>query len=466
MGGVGDLPAGTSSASVARLRASFESGVTRPLAWRREQLRALLQLLSDGEQELLDALAADLGKPATEGLLTDVRFTAAEVKVLLDGLDRWAAPQVVRVPLVQRPGRARVLREPLGVVLVIAPWNYPVALSLAPMAAAIAAGNCVLGKPSEMAPATAAALAGLVRRHLDEGAATVLRGGVPETQELLAQRFDHIFYTGNGRVARVVMAAAARDLTPVTLELGGKSPAVVDRGADIEVAARRITWGKFLNAGQTCVAPDYVLAHRDVRDRLVAGITSSIHRFYGPDPQASPDYGRIVNDAHWRRLTALLGAGGARLATGGQADRATRYLAPTVLVDVDPASDVMAEEIFGPILPVLTVEDLDEATDFIRRRPKPLALYVFAASPGRIQEVVDHTSSGGVCVNGTVQHLAVPGLPFGGVGESGSGAYHGRYGFETFSHRRAVLARRPRPDLPFAYPPYTPLRRWILRRAL
>lgn len=455
---------------VARLRATFDAGVTRPLGWRREQLQALRGLLVADKAELLAALAADLGKPAIEGLMTDLSFVRAEVDVLLAGLDEWSRPERVRVPLVQRPARAQVVREPLGVALVIAPWNYPVHLLLAPMAAALAAGNCVAGKPSEIAPATAAALGRLVPRHLDQRAVAIVEGGVPEARSLLAERFDHIFYTGNGRVGREVMEAAARHLTPVTLELGGKSPALVDRDADLAVAARRIAWGKFINAGQTCVAPDYVLVHRAVEDQLVDGIARAVRRFYGDDPASSPDYARIVSDRHFRRLTGLLegsGAGSrASVAVGGQADPATRYLAPTVLRDVGAGDPVMEEEVFGPILPVLAVQDMDEAAAFVRARPKPLALYVFSGSEATALKVVEGTSSGGVCVNGTVLHLAVHGLPFGGVGESGMGAYHGRHGFETFSHRRAVLTKPTRPDLPLAYPPYTRLRQWLLRRAL
>jgi aldehyde dehydrogenase (NAD+) len=454
------------AATVARLREAFDAGRTLPASWRREQLEGLKALLKEQEHELLEALRADLGKPATEALVTDLSFVRVEAEVALRELGQWMRPERVPVPMVQRPGRARILRQPLGVVLVIAPWNYPVNLLLAPVVGALAAGNCVVAKPSELAPVTSAALARLVPRYLDPEAVAVVEGGAEEAQALLAQRFDHIFYTGSARVARVVMEAAACHLTPVTLELGGKSPALVDAGADLEVAARRIAWGKLMNAGQTCVAPDYVLVHREGRDRLVEALGRAIHRFYGKDPAQSPDYARIVNDRHWLRLHHLLESTGARVALGGAGDRQTRYLSPTVLTDVSPDDPVMEEEIFGPILPLVEVKDLDQAASFVASRPSPLALYIFSGSDAGVERVLERTSSGGVCVNGTVLHLAVPGLPFGGVGESGIGAYHGRSGFETFSHRRSVLAKPGWPDPPLAYPPYSRLRSWILRRAL
>jgi aldehyde dehydrogenase (NAD+) len=363
-----------------------------------------------------------------------------------------------------RPGRASIVSEPLGVTLVIAPWNYPVHLLLAPMVAALAAGNCVVGKPSEVTPHVSAALARLVPRYLDSRAVAIVEGGVEETTALLDQRWDHVFYTGNGRVGRVVMAAAARHLTPVTLVLGGKSPAIVDRSADVRVAARRIAWGKFVNAGQTCVAPDHVLVHRDVESRLLDELVRAVRDFYGDDPSSSADYGRVVDDRHWRRLRALLDAGGySSVVCGGDGDEATRYLAPTILAGVDRDAAVMGEEIFGPILPVLAVDDVEDAIGVVRSGDKPLALYVFG-DDAVAERVLESTSSGGACVNATLLHLAVPDLPFGGVGESGSGAYHGRTGFDTFSHRKSVLQRRTRPDPSVMYPPYTRLKDRLLRR--
>lgn len=452
--------------TVRTLRTTFESGLTHDLEWRREELRALKRLLSEGEEDLLDALRADLGKPVVESQLTELAFVRAEIDVMLRNLGRWARPERVGVPLVQQPGRAEILREPLGVALVVAPWNYPVHLLLLPIAAAVAAGNCVVGKPSELAPATSAAVARLAKRHLDTRAVAIVEGGADEVRALLDERFDTIFFTGSARVARSVMAAAARHLTPVTLELGGKSPAIVDASADIGVAARRIAWGKFLNAGQSCVAPDYVLVHERVHDRFVDALCDAVRSFYGDDPRASADYARIVNDAHFDRLAGMLSATTGRVTLGGQSDRAERYVAPTVLTGVELDDPVMELEIFGPVLPVVPVGDVDEALRIVRSGEKPLALYVFARSEEVVDQVVGSTSSGGVGVNCAVVQLAVPGLPFGGVGESGMGAYHGRTGFETFSHRRAVLTKPTRPDPPVQYPPFTTTKAWILKKML
>jgi len=451
---------------VTALRGAFDGGLTRPLAWRKEQLGALKRLLVEGETELLDAMAADLGKPAVEGRLTDLAFVAAEIDVMLRHLDAWARPERVGVPLVQQPGHASIVREPLGVALVIAPWNYPVQLLLVPMAAAIAAGNCVVGKPSELAPATSAALARLARVHLDTRAVVLVEGGPDETQALLEQRFDTIFYTGNGRVGRIVMEAAARHLTPVTLELGGKSPVLVDADADLDVAARRIAWGKFLNAGQTCVAPDYVLVHEQVAAPFVDALVRTVRTFYGDDPKSSPDYARIVDDRHFERLTGLLAATSGTVVHGGDQDKAERYLAPTVVTGVGPDDPLMDDEIFGPLLPVVSVASIDEAIAQVSSRDKPLALYVFSSSKTTVDRVLAGTSSGSVGVNLTVQQVAVPDLPFGGVGGSGMGAYHGRQGFETFSHRKAVLSKPTRLDPPVLYPPYTKLKEWVLKKIL
>ena len=448
------------------LRATYADGTTRPLGWRVEQLKGLLRLLEEGEDELLAALAADLGKPRLEGWSSDLAVTAAEVRYTLAHLKRWARPQRVRLPLLAFPGRGSIHPEPLGVALVIAPWNYPVQLLLAPMAAAISAGNCVVGKPSEVAPATSAALARLVPRYLDPAAVAIVEGGVPETTALLDQRWDHILYTGNGIVGRAVARAAAEHLTPVTLELGGKSPAVVDADADLDVTARRLAWGKWLNAGQTCVGVDHVLVHEAVADELTERIVAATTEFYGPDPEASADYARIVNDRHFERLSALVDDGGHRVIHGGQRDAATRYLAPTVVSGVEEGAAVMAEEIFGPILPILPVADVDEAIARINRHDKPLVLYAFSRSSATAARIVERTSSGAVCLNGTILQFCVPSLPFGGVGASGYGSYHGRAGFDTFSHRKAVLAKAVHPDLKVGYPPTTPLKERVLRRLL
>ena len=451
---------------VAAARRAFDDGVTKPREWRVAQLRALRSLLVDHEDELAEALHADLGKSATEAWVTETGFVVREIDHTLRHLRSWTAPRRVPVPLALAPGRAKVVREPLGVVLVIAPWNYPVQLCLAPLVGALAAGNAVVLKPSEVAPATSRVLARLLPLKLDAAAVHVVEGAVPETTALLAERFDHIFYTGNGVVGRVVLEAAARHLTPVTLELGGKSPAYVADDADLEVTARRLVWGKFTNAGQTCVAPDYVLASRSTLDALKPLLRQAIREAFGDDPSASADYGRIVNARHFERLTALVDP--ARVVAGGRSDASTRYLEPT-LVEVDDADDprelVMRDEIFGPVLPLVAVDGLDAAIDVVNRRDKPLALYVFTGSDEVRQRFVRDTSSGALGFNIPLAHLAVPGLPFGGVGPSGMGAYHGERSVAVFSHDKAVLTLPTRPDTTvWVRPPFTSLKEQVIAR--
>lgn len=390
---------------VSATRATFASGRTRPEAWRTVTLRRLRELLVQHEPALLAALALDLGKPGIEAWTTEIGFTIAEIDHALAHLSSWMKPERVATPVTLQPASSHIVPEPLGVVAVIAPWNYPVQLLLAPIVAAVAAGNAVVAKPSELAPASAEALARLLA-ELADPAVTVVEGGVAETTELLRQRFDHIIYTGNGRVARVVMRAAAEHLTPVTLELGGKSPTIVSRHARLDVTARRIVWGKFVNAGQTCIAPDYVLVERPVHDELVAAMVAAVGELYGVDPAASPDYGRIVSAPQFHRIEKLLHEG--RAVCGGTADPDTRYIAPTILTGITRAHAVMAEEIFGPVLPVLAVDSLDEAIAFVNADDKPLALYAFSEQRHETDRIVAGTSSGGVTVNGTLMHVANP----------------------------------------------------------
>lgn len=425
---------------VARLRATFAAGRTRPVAWRTAQLRRLRALLTERGADLAAALRADLGKSETEAYRTEIDFTVREIDHTLEHLDTWLRPEPAPVPAhLGADATAWTQTDPLGVVLVIAPWNYPAQLLLAPMVGALASGNAVVAKPSELAPATSGALAELIPAYLDTDAVAVVEGGVPETTALLAERFDHVFYTGNGTVGRIVMRAAAEHLTPVTLELGGKSPVFVDRGTDLDTVADRLARGKFLNAGQTCVAPDYVLTDPGTAAALEAALVRAVEALYGTDPAASPEYGRIINERHFDRLNGLLGSG--RVAVGGVGDRTAKYLAPTVLADVEPDSPVMREEIFGPILPIVTVAGLDEAIAFINDRDKPLALYVFTESDDTRARIAAETSSGGLGYGLPLAHLTVSDLPFGGVGESGMGSYHGRWSIETFSHRKAVLSK-------------------------
>jgi aldehyde dehydrogenase (NAD+) len=422
----------------------------------------MITMLEKHQDELSAALKVDLGRGVEEAWLYDIGFTITEVKLMLKNLKKWTAPRKVPTPMVTKPASSMRVPQPLGVVCVIAPWNYPVQLLLIPAAGAIAAGNAVVMKPSEVSSETSRVLAKIVPLYFTDKAVAIVEGGVQETTELLKQKFDHIFYTGNGAVGRVVMRAAAENLTPVTLELGGKSPTIVDASANIAVAARRIAWAKYVNAGQTCVAPDYVLAHKSIANELVEAIRTSITEFYGEDPHASKDYSRVISPKHFSRLTSLISCG--KVAIGGQSEQAERYIAPTVLVDVDQNSAVMQEEIFGPILPVLEVGSIDEAIGFVNSRPHPLALYVFAQNNSVNEKVVAETTSGGVTVNGTIMHMTGPYLPFGGIGESGMGAYHGQSGVDVFQHLKPVLKRSTMLDAPLAYPPYTKRKFSILKK--
>lgn len=458
----GENPAvGAIAGIVAKLRASFDEGATRSLDWRLRQLDGVSRFVEACHDDILDALAKDLGKPNFEGFLTEIAYTQTELAHMRKHLSSWMKPERVSTPMVAQPGTSRIHKDPLGVVLNIAPWNYPFQLAIGPALGAIAAGNCVIIKPSEVAANTSKLLAERLPEFVDQSCVQVVEGGVAETTALLEQRFDHIFYTGNGHVGRIVMTAAAKNLTPVTLELGGKSPCIIDREVDLEVALRRIAWGKWSNAGQTCVAPDYVLAHQDIFDRVVAGLGDTIREFYGDNPQNSEDYGRIINERHHRRLMGLME--GVTVAHGGQNEEADRYIAPTVLSDVHEDSPCMGQEIFGPLLPIIPITDIEHAVRFINARPKPLALYVFTKSRRTQEQVVSRTSSGGLTVNHAWMHLAVPGLPFGGVGESGMGAYHGRLTFDTFTHRKAVLSKPTMLDPAFAYPPYDDKKKKIVK---
>jgi aldehyde dehydrogenase (NAD+) len=459
-----DNPTTRIVATVARVRETYSARTTRPLEWRRAQLKAMIAMLEENESRWSDALREDLGKPTVEGFITDIAFVTGEIKSMLRNLKKWNRPERVGSPVVTQPSRSVRIPEPVGTVLVIAPWNYPIQLLLVPAAGAIAAGNAVVMKPSEVSVATSRLLAELCPRYLDTDAVVLVEGGVPETTTLLEQKWDHIFYTGNGTVGRIVMAAAARNLTPVTLELGGKSPVIVDRTANLRVAARRMAWGKWLNAGQTCIAPDYVLVDETVRARFIDEVQKAVTEFYGTDPHASADYGRIVSQRHFDRLAGMLGSG--TIAVGGDAIADDRYISPTILVDVDMDSQMMDEEIFGPLLPIIPVTSVDEAVRFVNSRPHPLALYVFSEDKATVDRVLDRTTSGGVTVNGTLMHITNPNLPFGGVGESGMGAYHGKSSVRLFQHMKPVLKRGTRLDPSLAYPPYSDRKARIFRKVL
>lgn len=435
-----------------RLRAGFATGLTRDLDWRRDQLLSIQRMLTEHEGEFADALAADLGKSAAESRMTELSIVSTEIDHMSANLEAWTSPRRVPTPLFAKPATAEIIREPLGLVLVIAPWNYPVQLTLSPLVGAIAAGNAVVVKPSEISTNAERALAELLPQYLDPTVFGLVTGGVDVTGDLLTERFDHIFFTGSTAVGKVIMRAAAEHLTPVTLELGGKSPAFVDATCDLTAAARRLAWGKFLNAGQTCVAPDYVLVTPDARDTLVEKLGRAIREFYGKDPKNSRDYGRIIDERHFDRLTAMLASG--TVAHGANHDRASRYIEPTVLTDPDPDSPLMTEEIFGPLLPVVTVPGVDAAIAHINAGEKPLAMYVFTEDPATATALTERTSSGGLAFGVPVLHLSVNDLPFGGVGHSGMGHYHGEASITTFSHERSVLRKPLQPDsMAAVYPP-------------
>jgi aldehyde dehydrogenase (NAD+) len=444
------------------LTATFLSGKTRELAWRRTQLKAVKRMMSERESDLFDALKSDLGKSAMESFTTETSYVSGDAAYSYKKLSRWARKRRVSTPVVGQPGKSWIQPEPLGVVLVIGAWNYPVQLALAGMSAAIAAGNCVVIKPSELAPATSSLLARLVPEYMDPDCVTVVEGAVPETSALLELPFDHILYTGGGSVGRIVMAAAAKHLTPVTLELGGKSPCIVLPDANLEATAKRIAWGKFTNAGQTCIAPDYILTDTDTEALLLPLIEKSIHEMFGDDPQTSDSYGRMVNDRHFNRVSSYIESG--HIAVGGQCDSSDRYIAPTVITDVEINSKVMQEEIFGPVLPIVRAENLEEAIAFIRSGDKPLAAYIFTNDKGAEKKFLEQVSCGNACINDVMMFMAVHELPFGGVGSSGMGAYSGQRGFETFSHMKAVMKRGWWPDLDVRYAPYTEKKFKFLRK--
>lgn len=448
------------------LRYTFRSGTTRPLEWRTIQLQQLDRMLVECEAEFEQALANDLGKPALEAQVTEIGFLRSEIAYALAHLEQWMRPERVSVPTVTMPAKAWVTPEPLGVALIIAPWNYPLMLALSPLIGAIAAGNCVVVKPSEIAPATSHAIARHLTTYLDVRAVRVIEGGVAETTELLAERFDHIFYTGNGRVGRIVARAAAEHLTPITLELGGKSPLYIDDTVPLRQAAKRIAWAKFVNAGQTCVAPDYVLGTSSTLEALIPHLRNAIHDLYGNAIAENPDYGRIISGAQFERLVSYLGDG--EVVAGGSYRASDRFIEPTVLAGVDRDAPVMREEIFGPVLPLLAVQDLDDALTVVNEGDKPLSAYVMSDDPEVRARWERETSSGALVFGAPVIHLSVPELPFGGVGPSGMGAYHGKRSFDVFSHAKAVFHKPFSPDTlaPTIMPPFTQLKETIIRDLL
>ena len=440
-------------ALIARHRNCFLSGRTRPVEWREAQLDALHALMTERAGDFFDALWKDLRRNRVDADATDVKYVADEAAYARHHLRRWMNPLHVSTPLIMAPGRTEIRFDPLGVGLIIGAWNYPIMLSLSPLVAAIAGGNAAVIKPSEVSPACADAIARLVPQYLDTEAFSVVIGGVPETTALLAQQWDHIFFTGGPPIGKVVMAAAAKNLTPVVLELGGKNPTIVHDSADLRVAARRIAQGRWMNAGQTCTAPDHVLVFRSVAADFLEQLKDAVVGFYGAEPQNSPDYGRIVNARHFDRLTRLIGSG--EVYHGGQHDRDDLFIAPTILVDVPPDSPVMQEEVFGPILPVLEVDSVDEVIRCVNAQPAPLGLYVFSEDADVSARILDATRSGDAAVNDCTVQPLVRELPFGGVGNSGMGKYHGEWGFRAYTNARGVLHHSTMLDPGVRYPPYS-----------
>ena len=430
----------------------FSTGETLDINRRLICLLRLKKAIQAREQKIMDALLEDFGKCPFDTYTTEILMVLDEINAFVRHLKHWSRPRRASAGLINFPSAGRIYSQPFGCVLVISPWNYPFMLALSPLVGAIAAGNCVILKPSSQTPHTTAVLAELIEDAFQPGHAAVVTGGHDQSDRLLELPFDFIFFTGSPSVGKKVMAKAAEHLTPVVLELGGKSPCIVDRSADLETAAKRIVWGKFVNAGQTCVAPDYLLADRRITALLLENIKREITAFYYQDGRLSQDYPRIINAKHFARLSNLLSCG--EVFCGGELYPEENRIAPTVLVGVSPDSAVMQEEIFGPVLPVLEVDRIEEAIDFVNSRPKPLALYCFTASKQVMRQVLKNTSSGGGCINDTVMHVSSERLPFGGVGASGMGRYHGKASFETFSHFRSILHKPVRMEMRVKYPPH------------
>lgn len=450
-------PVGAIAGIVAGAHATFKSGRTRDLNWRKKQIRAIIALAEENTDAITEALRADLRRPEFEAVVAETMTVVNEARHALSHVDSWIASTSVPTPPALFPGSSWTVAEPLGTSTIIGPWNFPIQLLLCPLVSALAAGCTAVLKPSEVSPNCAMLLQTLVEKYLDPDAVRVVQGGVAETTELLAQRVDVILYTGNSQIARIVAAAAAKNLTPCILELGGKCPTIVAADADMDVSAKRIIASKLMNAGQVCLACDYILVEASAEERLLAALRRALTAFYGPDPQASPSLGRIVNGRHWERVMGYLKGCGGEVVVGGNSDAADLYISPTIIRKPAVDSSLMREEIFGPLLPVLPVASIDEAVAFVNARPKPLALYIFTNSNKTANKVIGATSSGAAVVNEAVIQITNADLPFGGVGESGLGAYHGHVGFKAFSHTKAVY--RPWRGLDMGalrYPPYTP----------
>lgn len=421
--------------------------------YRKESLKKLLHVILKNEEAIIQALYDDFRKPAFEAVLTETNYVISDLKNTLKNMNRWARPKKVLPSILNFPSCDSIYSEPYGKVLIIAPWNYPFQLALCPLIAAVSAGNNVTLKPSELTGATSKIIAKIIQDTFDENHVTVVEGGLEVSQQLLTQRWDYIFFTGSVPVGKIVAQAAAKNLTPVTLELGGKSPCIVDETAHLKLAAKRIVWGKFINGGQTCIAPDYVLVQTKIKAQFITFLKEEIVNAYGENPEISPDFPRIVNAKNWHRLSDLLT--GNTILFGGKTNIDSYYIAPTLVDEPNLESSLMKEEIFGPILPILTYENAIDLKNTISKYEKPLALYVFTENKTFAEKIIQEFSFGGGCVNDTIIHLVNNRLPFGGVGHSGIGAYHGRMSFDTFSHKKAIVKKATWLDLPMRYAPYS-----------
>ncbi|HEK5808945.1 TPA: aldehyde dehydrogenase [Staphylococcus aureus] len=435
-------------------KAFFNTQQTKDISFRKEQLKKLSKAIKSYESDILEALYTDLGKNKVEAYATEIGITLKSIKNARKELKNWTKTKNVDTPLYLFPTKSYIKKEPYGTVLIIAPFNYPFQLVFEPLIGAIAAGNTAIIKPSELTPNVARVIKRLINETFDANYIEVIEGGIEETQTLIHLPFDYVFFTGSENVGKIVYQAASENLVPVTLEMGGKSPVIVDETANIKVASERICFGEFTNAGQTCVAPDYILVHESVKDDLITALSKTLREFYGQNIQQSPDYGRIVNLKHYHRLTSLLNSAQMNIVFGGHSDEDERYIEPTLLDHVTNDSAIMQEEIFGPILPILTYQSLDEAIAFIHQRPKPLSLYLFSEDENATQRVINELSFGGGAINDTLMHLANPKLPFGGVGASGMGRYHGKYSFDTFTHEKSYIFKSTRLESGVHLPPY------------
>jgi aldehyde dehydrogenase (NAD+) len=447
-----------------KLDTYFLSGATKSVTWRKRQLNAFLSLLKTEEKQIAQALHKDLHKSPEEAFLTEIGYLIKDVQHLLKNIDKWMKPVRKGTPMLAMPAKSSVKAEPLGTCLVIGAWNYPFQLTLSPMLAAISAGNCVVVKPSELAPATSRLIASLLPKYLDMNAIAVIEGGKEPTSALLELAFDKIFFTGGEQVGKIVMTAAAKHLTPVVLELGGKSPCIIDKDVNLNTTMQRIVWGKLMNVGQTCVAPDYLLVHHSNLDNVVAALKSVIVKQYKKDPQQNRFYGRIGNQRHCARLVSYLD--GQNVVFGGEHNIEDRYLAPTIVLNPDLDSPLMQEEIFGPIFPIISFSGRSDMLSMITSRPKPLAAYVFSEDKEFIDTVSERVSAGSMCINDIAMFMLNPELPFGGVGTSGMGRYHGKFGFDCFSHEKSTLTRSFSFENTLRYMPFNSFKMWVLRRFL